>query len=280
MAGRIGLREGLGDPAYPYAAVVSATSPPPEPGCGASDVSSRFKRQHTWSTAERPPDRGGAVWRATRAGASPVVRSGRPTFGPPGVPYYPALGVGQSFRWGYVTPTCAHALASTHPSAAGALRAAHEKAMVAFLVYTHAWVTRGAGAVLRESPSPTTALAEQFLVDNTPDANGYQMASSLQGHGRRVAPGPAVPSAVLGCSQAPYAEEPAGSAAPYHGGGYPTSTGGYAAAEAAQSRAPRSTWGPGPADQRSALEYSVDPPGYDHYGGYARDDHPHSPGRE
>jgi len=40
VAGRIGLREGLGDPAYFYAAMVSATSPPPEWGWGAPGVSS------------------------------------------------------------------------------------------------------------------------------------------------------------------------------------------------------------------------------------------------
>jgi len=117
-------------------------------------------------------------------------------------------------------------------------------------------------------------------VDSTPEAIGYQMASRLEGHGQRVAPGPAVPSAGWGSSRAPSAREPAGSAAPYHGGGYPSSAGGYAAAGVAPNRVPRSSWGPGPADRGSAQEYLVDPPGYDHYGGYARDDRPHSPGRE
>ena len=207
-------------------------------------------------------------------------RSGRPTFAPPGGPYYPALGARQSLSWGYVTPPCAHALAATYLSAAGALRAAHGEAIMVFLVDTLAWVTRGAGAVLRDSSSPRTASAEQFLVDTTSEAIGYQMSSRLEGHGQRVAPGPAVPSAGGGSSQAPYAGEPAGSAAAYPGGGYPTSAGGYAAAAAAPSRAPRSSWGPGPVDRRPAQEYPVDPPGYEHYGGYARDDRPHSPGRE
>ena len=207
-------------------------------------------------------------------------RSGRPTFAPPGVPYYPALGAGQSLSWGYVTPRCALALAATYPSAAGAVSAAHGEAIVASLVDTLAWVTRGAGAVLRDSSSPRTALAEQFLVDSTPEAIGYQMASRLEGHGQRVASGPAVPSAGGGSSGAPYAGEPAGSAAAYHGGGYLAPAGGYAAAGAASSRAPRSSWGPGPEDRVSAQEYPVDPPGYDHYGRYARDDRPHSPGRE
>ena len=139
---------------------------------------------------------------------------------------------------------------------------------------------RGVGAVLRDFWSPRTVLAKQFLVDTTPEAIGYQMASRLEGHGKRVAPGPAVSSAVGGFSRAPFAGEPAGEAAPYHGGGFPISAGGYAAAGAAPSRAPRSSWGPGLADRGSAREYPVDPPGYDHYGGYARDDRPHSPGRE
>jgi len=151
---------------------------------------------------------------------------------------------------------------------------------VASLVNNLAWVTRGAGAVLRDSSSPRTASAAQFLVDTTPEAIEYQMASRLGGHGQRVAPGPAVLSAGWGSSRAPYAGEPAGYAAPYHGGGHPTSAGGYAAAGAAPSRAPRSSWGLGPTDRGSAQEYPVDPPGYDHYGGYAGDDRPNSPGKE
>jgi len=113
-----------------------------------------------------------------------VGRSGSSTFAPPGVRYYPALGVGQSLSWGYVTPECAHALATTKPSAAGALRAAHGEAIVASLVDTLAWVTRGAGALLRDSWSSRSAEAEQFLVDTTPEAIGYQVASRFDGHGQ------------------------------------------------------------------------------------------------
>jgi len=72
VAVRIGLREGLGDPANPCAAGVSAMSPPPESGWGAPGVSSPHQRKRTRGTAERPPARGGAVRRTTRAGASPV----------------------------------------------------------------------------------------------------------------------------------------------------------------------------------------------------------------
>jgi len=142
------------------------------------------------------------------------------------VPYYPPLGAGQSLIWGYVTPRCAHALATNYPSAAGALRAAHGEAIVASQVDTLVWVTRGAGSVLRDSSSPRSAAAAQFLVDTTPEAIGYQMASRLEGHGQRVAAGPAGVLAGGGPSRAPYAGEPAGSAAPYHGGGYPSTVGG------------------------------------------------------
>jgi len=138
---------------------------------------------------------------------------------------------------------------------------------VASLVDTLVCVTRGAGAVLRDFSSPRTSSAEQFLADTTPEAIGYQMASGLVWHGQRVAPGPAVPSSCGGFSRAPYAAEPAGSAAAYNTGGYPTSAGRYAAARAAPSRALRSSWRPGPADRGSAQEYPVDLPGNDHYGG-------------
>jgi len=151
---------------------------------------------------------------------------------------------------------------------------------VASLVDTLPWVTWGAGAVLRGSPSPLSAAAEQFLVDTTPEAIGYQLASRLEGPGQRVAPGPVVPAAAGSSSRAPYAGEPAGAASPYHGGGYSSTAGGYSAAGAAPSRAPRSTWGPGPADREPAHEYPVDPPGHDHYGRYARDDLPPSSGRD
>ena len=253
VAGCIGRREGLGDLAYTYAAGVMATSPTPDSGWGAPGVSSPHRRKRTRGTTERPPARGGAVWRTTRAGASPVGRSGRPTFAQPGVPYYPALGAGQSLSWGYVTPRCAHALATTCPSAAGARRSAHGEAIVASLVDTLAWVTRGAGAVLRDSSSPRTASAEQFLVDTTPEAIGYRMASRSEDNGQRVAPGSAVTAAGGSSTRARYAGEPAAATAPYYGGGYYYSAegvsaaghtayaGGYTAAAAAPSPAPRST---------------------------------------
>jgi len=216
----------------------------------------------------------------------------RPTFAPPGVPYYLALGAGQNLSWGYGTPQCARALATTYPSVAGTLRAAHGEAIVAFLVDTRAWDTRGAGSVLRGSLSPLSVAAEQFLVDTTPEAIGYQMASRLEGHGQRVAPGSAATAAGGSSTRAPYAGEPAAAAAPYYGGGYSYSAGGtsaagrtsyagrYPAADAAPCRAPRSTWGPVPTGRGPAHEYPFDPPVRDHYGGYARDDLPLSPDRD
>jgi len=268
VAGRIGLPEGLGDLAYPYSAGVTATSPPPDSGWGAPGASVPQQRMRTRGTAERPPARDGAVRRTTRARAPAVGRSGHPTLAPPGVPYYPALGAGQSLRWKNVTPRCAHALATLYPSAAGALRAAHGEAIVAYLVDTLAWVARGAGAVLRDCSAPRSAAAEQFFVDTTPEAIGDQMASRLGEHGQRVAAGPAGASAGGGPSRAPYAGEPTGSAVPYHGGGYPSTAGGYAAAGAAPSRVPRSSWGPGPSDRGSAQEYPADHSGYDQFGEY------------
>jgi len=107
---------GLGDPVPPYAAGVTATSPPPESGWGAPGVTSPQQRKRTPGAAERPPSRGGAVQWTTRAGASPVGRSARPTFAPPGVQYCPALRAKQSLSWGYVNLRCARALASTYPS--------------------------------------------------------------------------------------------------------------------------------------------------------------------
>ena len=215
----------------------------------------------------------------------------RPTFAPPGVPYYPALGAGQNLSWGYATPQCARALETTYPTAAGTLRAAHGEPIVASLVETLAWVTWGAEAVLRGSPSPLSAAAEQFLVDTTPEAIGYQMASRLEGHGQRVAPGSAVTAAAGSSTRAPYAGEPATAAVPYYGGGYSYSAGeasaaghtayagGYTAAAAAPSSAPHSTWGPVPTGRGPAHEYPFDPPVRDHYGGYARDDLQRSPDR-
>jgi len=102
--GLIGLQEGLGDTLYPYAAGVTATSAPPESGWGAAGEVYPHQRKRTRGAAERPPARGGAVRRTTRAGPSPVGLAARPMFAPPGVPYYPALG-GPSLSWGYVTPS-------------------------------------------------------------------------------------------------------------------------------------------------------------------------------
>jgi len=296
VGGRVGFREGQGDPDYPYAAGVTATSPPPESGWGSAGVASPHQRKRTRGAAERPPDRWGVVRRTTWAGSSPVGRSARLTFVPPRVPYYPALGVGQRLSWGNVTPRCAHDLASTYLRAARMLRAAHGEAIVASLVDTLAWVTWGAGAVLRGSSSSLSAVAKQFLLDTTPKAIGYQMASRLEGHGQREAPGPVVPAAAGSSIRASYAGEPAAAAAPYHGGGFYSSAGGasaaghssyvggYSAVGAAPSGAPRSTWGAaldvglGPADQESAHEYPVDLAGHDHYGGFTRDDLPPPPG--
>ena len=134
--GRIVLHEGLGDPSYPYAAGVTATSAPPESGWGAPGAVSPHQRKRTRGAAERPPARGGAVRRTTGVGPSPVGLATRPTFAPPGIPYYPALGAGQSLSWGYATSQCARALATTYPSAAVTLRAAHGEAIVASLVDT------------------------------------------------------------------------------------------------------------------------------------------------
>jgi len=174
VAGRVGFQEGLGDTSYPYAAGVTATSAPPESEWGAPGAVSPLRRKRTRGAAERPPARGGAVRRTTRAGPSPVGPAPRPTLAPPGVPYYPALGAAQNLSWGYVTPQCARVLATTFQSATGALRVAHGEAIVASLVDTLAWVTRGPGTVLRGSPSPLSAAAEQFLEDTTPEAIGYQ----------------------------------------------------------------------------------------------------------
>jgi len=218
----------------------------------------------------RPPPWGGrAVRRFPRRGS----RTTRP------------LGCGQSLSWKYVTSRCAHALATTYLIAAGALRVAHGVAIVGSVVDTLAWVIRGAGAVLRDSSSPRSASAEHLLVDTTPGAIGYQMASLLEGHGQRVAAGPAAAwpagaSAVGGSSRAPYAGEPAGSAVPYHGGGVFSSYGRDAAAGAAPSRMPRSSSGTGPSDRGSASEYPGGHSGYDQFGWNVRDNRPHSPGRE
>ena len=193
---------------------MTATPAPRELGCGAPGAVSPHQRKRTWGAADLPPARGGAVRRTARAGPSPVRPATHPTFSPPGVPYYVALGAGQNLSWGYVTRQCARALATTNLTAAGTLRLAHWETVVAALVDTLAWVTRGAGAVLRGSPSPLSAAAEQFLVDTTPEAIGYQMSSRLEGHGQRVAPGSAVAAAGGSSTRAPYAWKPAAAAAP------------------------------------------------------------------
>jgi len=117
------------------------------------------------------------------------------------------------------------------------------------------------------------------------------MASRLEGHVQRVAPGSAAPAAGGSSTRAPYAEEPAPAAPPFYGGGssysageasaagHSSYAGGYSAAEAAPRRAPRSTWGPVPTGRGPAQAYPFDPPVRDHYGGYARDDLPLSPDR-
>jgi len=175
--GPIGLHEGLSDTSHPYAAGVTETSAPPESRWGAAGAVSPHRRKRTHGAAERPPARGGAVRRTTRAGPSPVGQAARPTFAPAGVPYYQALGAGRSLSWAYVTPQRAGALVTTYLSAAGALRAAHGEAIVASLVDALYWVPRGAGTVLRGSPAPLSAATEHFLADISPDAVGYQIAS-------------------------------------------------------------------------------------------------------
>jgi len=64
VGGRIGLREGLGDLAYPYAAGVTATSPPPDSGSGAPGVSSPHSRRfcHCASLVTFNPFEGDTVW--------------------------------------------------------------------------------------------------------------------------------------------------------------------------------------------------------------------------
>jgi len=219
LDGRIGLHENLGDTFYPYAAGVTARSAPSESGCCAPGAVFPHQRKRTRGAAKRLSAHCGAVRRAIRAGPSPVGLATRPTFAPPGVQYYPALGAEQNLSWGYFAPQCARAFATTYPRAAGTLREAHGEAIVASLVDTLACVTWGAGTVLRGSPSPLSAAAEQFLVDTTPEAIGYQMASRLEGHAQRVAPGSAAPAAGGSSSRAPYAGEPAAAAAPYYGAG-------------------------------------------------------------
>jgi len=102
--GRIGLHEGLVDTSYPYAAGVTAKSAPPETGWDVPRAVSPHQRKRTRGAAEPSSARGGAVRRTTRAGPLPVGLATRPTFSPPGVPYYAALGAGKNLSWGEVTP--------------------------------------------------------------------------------------------------------------------------------------------------------------------------------
>jgi len=138
VEGRIGLPEGVGDPSYPYAAGVTATSAPPESGWGAPRAVSPHQRKRTRGAAESTPARGGAGRQTSRAGPSPVGPATRPTFAPPGVPYYPALPAGLNLSWGYDTPQCASALAPTYPTADGTLRVAHGEPINASMVNTRA----------------------------------------------------------------------------------------------------------------------------------------------
>jgi len=129
------------------------------------------------------------------------------------------------------------------------------------------------------------------MVNTTPEAIGYQMASRLEGHLQHVAPESAVTAAGGSSTRASYAGEPAAAAAPYNGGGYSYSVGGasaaghtayargYTAAAATPSPAPHSKWGPVPTGRGPARTYLFDLPVRDHYGGYARDDLPRSPDR-
>jgi len=119
---------------------------------GNSDLPARFWgaasagycRAPLCSWGRRPADHtGGGVTRGV-VGPSDVC--------PAGCPVLPGPGGGAEPRR-YVTPRCPHALASTYPSAAGALRAAHGEAIVASLVDTLAWVTRGRGPYC-ETPRP------------------------------------------------------------------------------------------------------------------------------
>jgi len=108
VEGSIGVHEGLGDPSYPYAVGVTATSAPPESGWGAPGAVSLHEHKRNRGAAERPRAREGTVWRTARAGPYPVGPVTRPTFAPPGVPYYPALGAGKTLSWGCVTPRPYH----------------------------------------------------------------------------------------------------------------------------------------------------------------------------
>jgi len=71
----------------------------------------------TRGVAARPPARGGAIRRTTRAGPFPGGSAGRPTFAPSGFPYHPVAVARQGLRRGYVTAQCVQALATTYLTA-------------------------------------------------------------------------------------------------------------------------------------------------------------------
>ena len=311
VGGRLALCEGLGDASYPYAPGVTPSTPPPPCGWGSTGAATPPLRKRTRGVAERPPARGGDSRRLSRAGSA-----SRPTFSPPGLPYNPMPESGLGLSRGSVPDTCAEALASTFPSAAVTLRTAHGEAIVASLVDTLTWVVRGARAVLRDSPSRPSGAAEQFLVDTTPEAIGYQMATRLEAHGRRVRPAPVATGGGGGSTGVPPWSDPVGgSGGSYWGGGYtypsppvpaasagpanwsrghagPSSSqpaasaghatwgGGYPSAGAGPSRAPRSGWGSAPSSRGPPHEYPFEPQPRAHYPGYARGDTPPSPDRD
>ena len=90
MARRIGTHEGLGGPSHRYALEVTAMSAPPTSGFGALRAAFPHWRKRTRGAAERPPALRGDVRRKSRAGPSPLRLATRPTFAPPGVPFYAA----------------------------------------------------------------------------------------------------------------------------------------------------------------------------------------------
>jgi len=105
---------------------------------------------------------------------------------------------------------------------------------------------------------------------------------SVEGNGKRMAPGSAAPEAGESSTRAPYAGAPAAATSPYDGGGYSCVAWGSSAAghtsyagsnsvaEAVPRRAERLSWGPVPTCRGPAHEYPFDPHDRDHYGGYAR----------
>lgn len=105
-------------------------------------------------------------------------------------------------------------------------------------------------------------------MDNAPEAIGYQLASRLEAHSRRLS---AAPMATRDCgnsNRAPYTGEPSAAGQPHDGGGHSNSSvAAPGAGEAGPSRAPCPTWGP-------AHEYPFDTPHHEQkwYRWYARGD--------